>query len=326
MEINFIIYLVIVFVLGIVLILFLRKKNTKNTSGDESLESYIRKAIKQGHLEMNIRKMCEEKGWPKKLIDTTFDKVKREPEKKFLRIFPTGKIEREEDRLTKEVTLVLQEQQLLRKRADQVFAHYYDLKKREEAFLSAKGELLQQKRIPHTLSEEEKDKVLVMMDELLGKLPPEEVAKFSKSKDFHTYKNVVTNLKIKEIPQEKNEVERVLQLTREGRMSEAKARKKLGLPKLVAKRVFHAKETRPQQHIILHNKKKRHFLKTFKQKLQRKKKTNEKAKPLHSNQKLLHVVREALQRGYSRKQIQTGLKKRGWSSDQIQRSFMLLKR
>src|SRR3989344_8540149 len=323
MELTAILFIALIIVFCSILLLLVKRKRKKGIEGDEGLESYIRKAIKKGHLEANIKMVLQEQGWPQKLVDITFEKIKKEPEKKLLNLIHTGKIEREEEKLTKQVSEILHEQQILKLRIDAMFAKYYELKKREEEFLSAKGDLIKQKRMPQKINEEEIKRLIAMLDTLLEKLPEEEINKFSKSTEFKTYQQILQQEKEKgkENNDQLQEIQRVLSSAREGKLTQEQARKMLGLSEIKVResRANKLKEEKMIEKLDVRGEKKQRFLNKIKKALQKKPSLKSQHK---GKQKLVHVVKEALKKGYSKKQIELGLKKRGWPSKEIQNSFL----
>ena len=327
MKLTVILFIALVVVLCLILFILIKKKIKKSVEGDEGLESYIRGAIKKGHLEANIKMVLQEQGWPQKLVDITFEKIKREPEKKLLHLIPTGKIEREEDKLTRQVTAILHEQQILKLKIDAIFSKYYELKKREEEFLSAKGDLIKQKRMPQKVSEEEIKKLIAMLDTLLEKLPEDEINKFSKSTEFKIYQQILQQGKEKgkENNEQLQEIQRVLNSVREGKLTQEQARKMLGLREIKVRenKIAKQKEEKRIEKPAQTQEKKQRLLQKIKKALQKKPSLKHQHK---GGKKLVQVVKEALKKGYSKKQIELGLKKRGWSSKEIQNSFLVLKR
>jgi len=306
-------YIALILVLCTLLFLLLKRKlKIHAAEGDKGLEQYIRKAIKKGHLEMNIKQALQQQGWPQKLVDMIFEKIKAEPEKKLFGL-PTGKIIRQEDKLSNQMQQLLDQQKILKMRIDIIFAKYYELKKKEEEFLAAKSDFTKQRRSPQKVSSEEMRKLLVMMDELLGKLPETEVDKFSRSKEFQTYKQALEEAKNTKEPDEKEEsVQKVIKLIEQGKISEEKAREMLGLPKRIPKiakliQIPKVKEISKEH--------KESILKKFFAK-----------KEIKQNPKLARVIKQALKKGYSEKEIIGGLKKRGWSADEVHKNLMVLKR
>src|SRR3989344_4656429 len=294
MELTAILFIALIIVFCSILLLLVKRKRKKGIEGDEGLESYIRKAIKKGHLEANIKMVLQEQGWPQKLVDITFEKIKKEPEKKILKL-----------------------------RIDAMFAKYYELKKREEEFLSAKGDLIKQKRMPQKINEEEIKRLIAMLDTLLEKLPEEEINKFSKSTEFKTYQQILQQEKEKgkENNDQLQEIQRVLSSAREGKLTQEQARKMLGLSEIKVResRANKLKEEKMIEKLDVRGEKKQRFLNKIKKALQKKPSLKSKHK---GKQKLVHVVKEALKKGYSKKQIELGLKKRGWPSKEIQNSFL----
>jgi hypothetical protein len=211
---------------------FLEKK--KELVATDVVEDFIRNALKRGHSNEKIKQILVNAGWPSKLIKATLKKIGKEPEKKFLGI-PTGDIITNEEQIMGKFADLLKQKQDLEENMEDVAKELQEFKELEEDFKSytnsnktpTQVNSKQSNEIPEDIK-----KLLVVIDNLLEKLPEEETIKFTNSPDFELYKKVMGKIvpNSNKTSHQNNKLDEVLKLTKSGIITEIEARKMLNLP------------------------------------------------------------------------------------------------
>lgn len=226
---------ILLLVLTLFILIRKRKGNKNELVADEEVEKFIRKSMDEGHLNKSVKKVLLDAGWPTKLIDLTLEKVKNEPEKKLFGLISTGRIETTEVRIMNRFAGLLKQQTSVKEEIEKVAKEVYGLKQREEEFTKAKAEVNkvgEDRKIEPGVPGDVK-KVLLIVDELLEKLPEEEVDKFAQSNDFDLYKNImekVVGQKKKPEEDRKKDIGDIIDLVKNKIITEKEARKMLSLP------------------------------------------------------------------------------------------------
>lgn len=184
--------------------IYLKLKNSRNEMylllPNPVLENFVRKAIKEEHLESNIKKVLLEKRWPERQIDLMIKKVREEERPRLFGFLQFPKIRTREERLADRINRMISEQEkkhsrINKKEIDYAFEEAEDIEESEEEFVRTKGAKSSGGVIGVDVI-----KTLLIADKLLDKLPEEEIEKFMRTPDAKLFKEVMQEAKKHRLP------------------------------------------------------------------------------------------------------------------------------
>lgn len=199
-------YIVSGFMIVILLVIniYLKRRSSRNEMylllPNPVLENFVRKAIKEEHLESNIKKVLLEKRWPERQIDLMIKKVREEERPRLFGFLRFPKIRTREERLADKINRMISEQEkkhsrINKKEIDYAYDEAMDIEEGEEEFVRTKGAKSSGGVIGVDVI-----KTLLVADKLLDKLPEEEIEKFMRTPDAALFKEVMQEAKKYRLP------------------------------------------------------------------------------------------------------------------------------
>ncbi|MDP2750205.1 MAG: hypothetical protein Q8O89_05210 [Nanoarchaeota archaeon] len=211
-------YIISCTVILILVVLNLYLKRNLCDEDAESLDSFVRKALAEGHLESNIKKVLLDSGWSEREIENTLKDVRRGKNIAFLGITLPFRVKSKEEKMTEQVSQLIKEEKQDKLDVEKLLKETFVI---EESVQDQTG-------LSVAVA-----KVLAMAGSLLNKLPEEERKKFENSEDFEVFKKVIDEAKSKDSSgiTGKTTVQEIIALSEKGMLTKDEARKLMGFSK-----------------------------------------------------------------------------------------------
>ncbi len=245
-------YIVSGLVITILLVIniYLKRKSSRNEMylllPNPVLENFVRKAIKEEHLESNIKKVLLEKRWPERQIDLMIKKVREEERPRLFGFLQFPKIRTREERLADKISRMVSEQEknhsrINKKEIDYAYDEAMDIEESEEEFVRTKGA---KSSGSGGIIGVDVIRTLLMADKLLEKLPEEEIEKFMRTPDAELFKEVMQEAKKHRLPGKitgKTTLADLMKLVDNGIITKEEARSLAGMSHSTAKKKLQEK-------------------------------------------------------------------------------------